>query len=450
MSRQPELELPADATAEAAVLGAVLVSGDLYPDAERIISDTRYFTEPRNRAVWRAIGHLARSGRPVDLVLVAARLRQTGEYEQSGGAAYLASLADQVPRLENLDHYARLVRGAALKRLVMRGANRLLVRCAEPDSEPGQLAAESAAWLARVAESTIAADDQPRDVGDTVVEVIERAERLRALPPEDRITGIMTGIGDFDRLTCGLQPSDLVILAARPSAGKSAFALQTVLHAAERGARVSFVSLEMSRQQLVQRALAHWTGVPLTDIVYGNTSDGEHRDLCEAGARLAGLSIKIDDRPGLSTGEIGLRARAVEREMGGLDLLVVDYLQLVEPDRRAENRTQAVGQISRGLKALAKRLAVPVLALAQMSRAIEHRAERRPQLSDLRESGDLEADADLVVFLHRATPGDEGACERELILEKHRQGPTGVVPLVFWGAQQRFGLRTREPREYVQ
>ena len=445
-----ERGLPASVDAERSILGAVLLDNFAYTQAASQSLAAEDFFLDSHRRIYGRVRDLADSGRPVDLVTLAEELSRQKELEAVGGAAYLSSLTDGLPHRPNIEQYVRIVKDKALLRGLIHAANASIARAMEE--------AEPAADVLTAAESTLyQLSDQQFGAGFLDVKQIvkESFGSIDALYERgQRVTGLETHFTDFDNMTSGLQKADLVIIAARPSMGKTAFALNIAENAAiNDGKVVGIFSLEMSRQALLLRLLCSNARVDSHKLRTGFLSREDHQKLVGALGRLAEAPIFIDDSGGITVSEMRAKSRRLQHAKGRLDLIIVDYLQLMTGGapgagaRRYENRTQEVSAISRGLKLLAKELNVPVLALSQLSRAPEQRGgeHRRPQLSDLRESGAIEQDADVVAFIFREevySPDDpelEGVAE--LIVAKQRNGPTGKVDLAFIKRSTRFESR---------
>ncbi|HMQ32386.1 MAG TPA: replicative DNA helicase, partial [Chloroflexaceae bacterium] len=373
---------------------------------------------------------------PPDLATVAAELRRHERLDLVGGFAFLGELAAETPTAVHVEYYARIVeRTAVLRRLIEAGGKIAALGYDEaPDLESTLDQAEAEVFAVSQRRSTQAFVP----AGQVVNEIYTRIELMRARG--GRISGLATGYHDLDAITGGLQPSDLILLAARPSLGKTSLALSLGYNVAFAGATVGVFSLEMSRDQLMQRILAMHTGIDMQRLRLGDLRDDELARAFDGMGVLSELPIHIDDTPGLSVTEVRSRARRLVAEQG-CDLLIVDYLQLMSGGGSKENRVQEVSEISRGLKALARELDAPVIALSQLSRAVEARQDHVPMLSDLRESGSLEQDADLVWFIYRDEVYDKESEKRglaEVHIAKHRNGPLGVVPLRFEARTTRF------------
>ena len=419
--------------AERALLGAVLVAPDRLTDAQDAVTAQDFFRQAHG-LLWATIGRLAAQGRAVDLVTVCAALTPE-QLAEVGGPAYIAGLLDGVPRSSNATHYAHLVHDAGLRRRIEQTAREVLQQCQSGEAEAPEVLAGLEQALGALRQGLPATGlIDPATRAQQAITALEAARSGQAVSTP-------TGIGALDTWTRGFRPGQLVVLGARPSMGKSSLALSLAVAAGTVGP-VLFVSLEMSADELNLRELAWRTQLPHRDL------ELEAMEPYRAPRVRAGLEaveagqIYLLDRPGATVGQVRAAARRLKAQQGKLALVVVDYLQLLEPDagKRAENRTIEVAQQSKALKQLARELAVPVLALSQLSRASEARSDKRPLLSDLRESGAIEQDADVVILLHRPgyyTP-DPADTRAELIVAKQRNGPTGPVWLQFDPDTMRF------------
>lgn len=420
--------LPSNADAERSVLGAILLDNAAYNQAAAVLTPDDFFLDSHRRLFARMM-ELADRSHPIDLVTLCEDLMRNNELEAVGGAAYISSLTDGLPRFANIEHYAKIVKDKALLRRLIQISNTITARCLEGAEEAEDVldAAESLVLSVgeqRVKEGFVHFNDIFRTSFESIDALHDRGKR---------VTGLETGFRVFDDLTRGLQASDLIIFAARPSMGKTSFALNIAQHAAVRQKQpVGLFSLEMSREALVLRLLCAEARVDSHKLRGGFASREDWTHLASALGRLAEAPIFIDDTPGVSITEVRAKARRLQAEHG-LGLLIVDYLQLMSGRGRFENRTQEISSISRGLKGLAKELSVPLVAISQLSRAPEERGGR-PRLSDLRESGQIEQDADLVAFIYReelAKPTEQNRGRAEIIIEKQRNGPTDTVHLAF-------------------
>ena len=422
--------LPANLEAERGLLGAVLLNNALFDEVGPLVQEDD-FALPAHQRVYRAVADLRQRQEPVDLVTLSDHLQNRGELESCGGAGRLAELVEGVPVLDSAEHYARIIRDKSLLRKLIQQAAAIIGSAygATEDAESVLALAERA--ILEVGErvltgSLVSLKEYSKAAMDTLATLSRRGEH---------VTGVPTGFGSLDDLTSGLQRSDLIILAARPSVGKTAFALSLALNAARAGRTVALFSLEMSAEQLFFRLLSMESRVDLRKLRTGRIPRDQQGEVSNAFGRLERMPIFIDDSPLLNLLEMGAKLRRLKASRG-VQMVVVDYLQLMRGVGKFENRNQEVSAISRGLKALAKELDLPLVALSQLSRAPEKRGEgKEPILSDLRDSGSIEQDADLVLFLHRNTnprPDDtESRSRARLIVAKQRNGPTDSVPLTF-------------------
>jgi replicative DNA helicase len=398
------------------------------------------FHWPAHGTIYRAIRDLRANGQPADLVTLTERLAQTGELEITGGASFLASLVDAVPTAANASYHAKIVREKSVLRQLIREATGIATLGYEGGDDIQGIVNEAESRIFRIGEQGIRKSMQP--IKGIIKETLHEIEELYNKP--EHVTGLATGFQYVDELTSGLQKSDLIIIAGRPSMGKTSFALNIAQHAAvEQGKTVAVFSLEMASNQLVQRMLCSEARIDSKRVRTGHLRRDDFSKLVLACGRLSEAPIYIDDSGSATVLEIRTKARRLKRERGDLSLVVVDYLQLMRGHQETDNRTQEVSDISRGLKALAKELSVPVVALSQLSRAVEQRGgkDRRPVLADLRESGAIEQDADLVAFIYRDEVYDENTLDKgkaEILIRKHRNGPQGVVKLAFFGEYTRF------------
>jgi len=433
-----ERPLPQNLDAERSILGAILLDNQALNAAIENLRPEDFFFDPHRR-VFQQMVALGETQQAIDLVTLNDALDRRGELESCGGTPYLASLVDGVPRSANIEHYVRIVKEKALLRNLIHATHAIQERAFEGE--------EGADGILDGAESSIfaLAEDRIR-VGLVSMKEIVHAnfERLEKIFREGKsITGASTGYGELDKLTSGLQPSELIILAARPSQGKTALALNFAENIAVRaGLPVAIFSLEMSKESLLQRLVASVAQIDAHKFRTGHLGREDWRRMTEALGQIASAPLWIDDASSLTVVEIGAKARRLKREKGGLALLIVDYLQLISARGRFSNRNEEVSSITRGLKGLAKELQIPVLVLSQLTRAPE-RDERRPQLADLRESGAIEQDADVVMFIYRpnffkvdALPEERD--QADLLVAKQRNGPTDRVRLIFKSRQTRF------------
>ena len=425
--------LPANIEAERSILGAILLDNLAYNQAAEHLKPEDFLLDSHRR-IYSRMMDLAESSRAIDHLTLAEELQRHAEFEPIGGYAYISGLLDGVPDRPSIEHYIKIVRDKAMLRGLIHAATSAIARASEQSDLAEEILNDTEAQIFQLSEKRIGRGFM--GVQEIVRESFGSIDAL--LQRGQRITGLATHFDDLDALTCGLQRSDLVIIAARPSMGKTAFAMNIAENAAiEDGKTVAVFSLEMSKEALLQRMLCSVAKVDSHRFRTGSLWQDDTRKVQRAMEKLAQAPIFIDDTPGIAVGEMRAKARRLKQSKGALDLIVVDYLQLMSGGgKRYENRTQEVSAISRGLKALAKELAVPVVALSQLSRAPESRGgDHRPQLSDLRESGSIEQDADIVMFIFREEiykPDDlELNGIAELIIGKQRNGPIGKIKLAF-------------------
>ncbi len=426
---------PQSVEAEMSVLGSMLIEREAMLRAVEFLTPQCFYREAHRR-IFDAMSGLAERGEAVDLITVTEELRRRGELEDVGGVDYLTSLANAVPTAANVEYYARIVEEKALLRRLINAAGEIARQAYDAQEPADEILDRAENAIFEVAQRRRVQTYVP--LREVLIAAYEHIERL--LAQRGRITGVPTGFADLDSLTSGLHPSELVILAARPSQGKTAFCLNVACHAAVRhGVPVGVFSLEMAKEQLGLRMLCAEAHINSQRLRTGNLTEEDWPRLSRALSRLAEAPIFIDDTPNISLLELRAKARRLKAEHN-VGLVVVDYLQLIHSRSRPENRQQEVSEISRSLKALARELQVPVLALSQLSRAVEQRQDKRPVLSDLRESGSLEQDADVVAFLYHGPDGGQPQENNvvELIVAKQRNGPTGSVQLVFLKEVGRF------------
>jgi replicative DNA helicase len=436
---------PFSLEAETAILGGMLIDRDAVTKAIEVLSDTMFYREA-NRRLYRAMVRLFERGDVIDVITVSEELKKTAELDAAGGFDYIGALVDAVPTAANLEYHARIVRDKALLRRLVEQSTQIIRDVYEQgERDVDEILDQAEARIFQVAES------HKREGFVWIKEILWSAfEHIERLQQSDSgITGVPSGFPDLDRMTTGLQRGDLVIVAARPSMGKTSWVMNVAANAAiSHGVPVAIFSLEMSSEQLVQRLLCAEGRIDAQKLRKCRLSQEEHQRLAAAAGHLNTAPIWIDDQPGSNVLEIRAKARRLQSELRAnekdLGMIVIDYMQLMAGSGKAESRVQEVSQISRGLKALARELEVPVVALSQLSRGPEQRTDKRPMLSDLRESGSIEQDADVVMFLYRpeyyapAEKKEELDGKAELIVSKQRNGPTGVVSLFFQKAYTRF------------
>ena len=439
MSADATLErpLPQNLDAERSILGAILLDNHALNAAVENLKPEDFFLEQHRRVFTQMIA-LGESQQAIDLVTLTESLHRVGELESSGGAPYLAALADGMPRVSNIEHYARIVREKALLRNLIHATHNIQQRALEGEDGADTILDNAESSIFALAEDRVKAGLIP--IKDIVRDNFERLEKI--FREGKSITGVSTGYTELDKLLSGFQPSELLILAARPSQGKTALALNIAENISIRaGSPVAFFSLEMSKESLLQRLVASVAQIDAHKFRTGHLSRDDWRKMTEALGAISSAPLWIDDAGSTSVLEIGAKARRLKRDKG-LAMVVVDYLQLITGRGRFNNRQEEVSSISRGLKGLAKELQIPVLVLSQLTRAPE-REERGPQLSDLRESGAIEQDADVVMFIYRphwskmeASPEERD--QAEIHVAKQRNGPTDKVRFVFRSRLTRF------------
>jgi replicative DNA helicase len=438
---------PQSLDAEQSVLGGVLLDNNALDRLVEVLRADDFYREA-HRKVFRGMLRLTERSEAVDLITLSEELRTRGELTDVGGAAYLAELAERVPTAANILQYARIVRDKAILRSLITTATGIAARGYEASNDVKEI-------VERAEQEIFAISD--REVRPAFVRIDsllhDAFKRIDALHEQrSTVTGVSTGFTDLDALTAGLQPSDLVIVGGRPSMGKTAFCLNIAEHAALRAeSGVAIFSLEMSKEQLAMRMLCSEARVDLAKVRTGHLNDREFRELAEAAARLSYAPIYVDDTPAVSVVELRAKARRLSRDPAAkLKLIVVDYLQLMRSSEGKDSREQEISEISRSLKALAKELHVPVMALSQLNRQVESRDRGKPRLADLRESGAIEQDADVIMFIYREEVYVEDSDKQgvaEIIVAKQRNGPIGSVDLTFLREYTRFENREVLPDE---
>jgi replicative DNA helicase len=439
---------PQNLEAEISVLGAVLQEPGALLRAMEVLRPEDFYKEA-HRKIFRACLDLFERNEPVDLVTLANELMRRKQLDEVGGASQLSALVDAVPTAANVAHHARVVKDKAVLNALIQKATAVVSKAYADSEDTDQLLDWAEQQIFDISQDKISRSFFPvKSILKGTFQLIEKLYDRKS-----HVTGVPTGFSDFDRLTSGLQPAELIVVAGRPSMGKTSFCLNVAQHAAIReNITVAIFSLEMSKEQLVQRMLCSEASVDSHRLRTGYLSDTDWPKLTTAAGRLSEAPVYIDDTPGISLLEMRAKARRLKAERG-LGMVIIDYLQLISGRSRAENRQQEISEISRGLKAMAKDLSVPVVALSQLSRAVESRDPPRPQLSDLRESGAIEQDADVVTFLYRPAlyrkrKGEETEEPEdnttEIIIGKQRNGPTDTVYLTFLREYTRFENQERE------
>ncbi len=429
---------PQSIEAEESIISAVLMDNNILLDILEIVSPDDFY-KPAHGRIFSAITELFVKGEPVDLVTLAERLKQNNQLESVGGAVYLARIVDTAPVPGNAKHYARIIREKGSLRKMITTANEIVTRCYEESGDVEEVLDYAEAMLFDIAEQKTKQNIYPiGKIIDSNIDALEARQNSGSL-----MSGVPSGFKRLDKLTTGFQKSDLIITAARPGMGKTAFALNLARHAAvEAEIPVAVFSLEMSKEQLSLRLLCSEARIDSARVRECFFNEDDWIRLTNAAGVLSGAPIYIDDSTNLSSLDVKTKARRLKREKG-IGMIIIDYLQLMRPARAQERRDLEISEMSRTLKSLAKELSIPVIALSQLNRRLEDRSDKRPQLSDLRESGALEQDADLVIFIYRddAYNKDENNPNKniaEIHLAKHRSGPTGLCSLIFKKEFTRF------------
>ena len=429
---------PQNIEAEQAVLGTVLIQDKALLKVIDLLQPGDFYRDA-HKSIYAAMMALFDKHEPHDLITVTGLLSDQNKLEDVGGAAYLASLTDIIPFTGTLVHHARIIRKKSILRRLIQTSTEVAARCYDAQDDIDTLVDEAEKTIFEIAHSKKGEGFQP--MSSVVPKAFDRINRL--FDKQEHITGVATGYDELDRITAGLQPAEMIILAARPSMGKTALAMNIVQHAAMIGkVPVAVFSLEMSVESLALRMLCSLGPIDSQRIRTGRLIDSDWPKLTRATGMLSEAPIYIDDTPGLTVLEMRAKARRLKSEQD-LGLIVVDYLQLMQGKSSSENRAQEISDISRSLKAMAKELNVPVLALSQLNRSLENRTDKRPQLADLRESGAIEQDADVIMFIYRdevynRAEGNPNRGLAEIIVGKQRNGPTGVIKLSFLGEYTKF------------
>jgi replicative DNA helicase len=432
----PDKMVPHNIEAEQAVLGALLIDPDAIFKVNTFLRADDFYVE-RHRWLYDSILALHDRAEAVDFVTLCDELERREQLAELGGAAYITWLIDATPTALNVEYYGHIVERTSTLRRLIGAAGEIAALAYEDTDDVDEVVDRAEQILFGVSQQRITRDIMP--IRDVVSEYYDRVNYLYEHKGET--IGVPTGFRQVDKLLGGLQNSDLIIVAARPGMGKTSLLLSFALNAARKyNQRVAIFSLEMSAEQLVQRLISAETGIDSQRLRIGNLREEEWPNFIQATGALSDTMIFIDDTPSISSMQVRTKARRLYAEYG-LDMIVIDYLQLMQGDRRTENRVQEISFLSRTLKGLARELNIPVVVASQLSRAVEQRNDKRPMLSDLRESGSIEQDADIVVFIYRDeyySPETDQANIAEIIVSKHRNGPTGMVPLFFRKEQAQF------------
>jgi len=437
MSALNERTPPQDERAEQSVLGGMMLSKDAVADVIEVIRSQDFY-RPAHEMVYEAVVDLYGRGQPTDVVAVADELTKRGELSRVGGHGYLHTIISSVPTAANAGFYAGIVRErAVLRKLVEAGTRIVQLGYAQDGGDVEDLVNSAQSEIYAVSERRTSEDYKPiRDIIDGTVTEIEHA-----VSRDGNLVGVPTGFAEFDKLTNGLHPGQMIVLAARPAMGKSTMALDIVRSAAiKHGQAAAIFSLEMSASEIVMRMISAEAQVPLQRLRQGPMDDRDWQKLASTVSAISDAPVFIDDSPNMSLMEIRAKCRRL-KQRHNLKLVVIDYLQLMSSGKRVESRQQEVSEFSRAIKLLAKELEVPVIAVSQLNRGAEQRTDKRPQVSDLRESGSIEQDADMVVLLHRDEAYDRETPrkgEADFIVAKHRNGPTDTIVVAFQGHYARF------------
>lgn len=435
---------PQNLEAEQAVLGALFLSSDAMIVVSEMLNADDFY-RPSHRKIFTSMLEITSKGDPIDLITVTSHLQTQGHLDEVGGVVYLASLTNAVPTAANVDYYSEIVREKSVLRRLINVATEIAATGYSGTSEVTEILDVAEKQIFELTQSKILRGFTP--IKDILVSSFERLEFL--YNQKGGLTGVPSGYPDLDQMTSGFQKSDLIIVAARPSVGKTAFALNVAQNAAVRSNQpVAIFSLEMSKEQLVQRILCSEANIDAGRMRTGFLEESDWPKLTMAIAALSDAPIYIDDTPGITVAEIRSKCRRLQAEKG-LGMIMIDYLQLIHGRAgKTDNRQQEVSEISRTLKQIARELSVPVIALSQLSRSVEQRQDKRPMMSDIRESGSIEQDADIVAFLYRDDyydPESEKKNIIEIIIAKQRNGPTGKVELVFLKNFNKFVSLERAP-----
>lgn len=433
----PERVPPQNIEAEQAVLGAMLIKKEAIVEVQEILQPDDFYREA-HRIVYEAMLELSGNDEAVDLVTLTEQLRKNEQLEKIGGLPFITQLANAVPTAANVGYHAKIVKEKAELRNLINAATKIASAAYEDTDSVENIMDEAEKSILAVA------NRQSGGAFESMKSIVMRTfERINVLyESKGGLTGISSGFKDLDKLTSGLQKSDLILVAARPSMGKTAFTLNIAAYCGLHDCKVAFFSLEMSKEQLMQRMMCSEGGIDATRLRTGQLDEGEWNRLVETADRLSRAPIFIDDTAGITVMELRSKARRLKAEHG-LDLIIIDYLQLMQgrASKNSDNRQQEISEISRSLKALARELDVPVIALSQLSRSVESRQVKKPMLSDLRESGSLEQDADIVMFLYREDYYDKDTENKnitEIIIAKHRNGPVDSIQLFFQKEYTKF------------
>lgn len=433
---------PHDDAAEQSVLGGMMLSKDAIADVVEVLRGTDFY-KPAHESIYEAIISLYGHGEPADAVTVADELKKRGELERVGDIPYLHSLIASVPTAANAGFYAEIVRERSVLRRLVNAGTKIVQLGYESDGEVDALVNQAQAEIYQVADTRESEDYAP--LGEIMNSTVEEIEANGARP--DGVHGVPTGFIELDELTAGLQAGQMIVIAARPAMGKSTFALDIARSAAiKHDMATVFFSLEMSRNEIAMRVLSAEASLNLSDLRKGTLDDDQWAKVATAMGKVDTAPLFIDDSPNMTLMEIRAKARRLKQK-NNLKLIVLDYLQLMSSGKKVESRQQEVSEFSRALKLMAKELEVPLIALSQLNRGSEQRTDKKPMVSDLRESGSIEQDADMVILLHRDDVYDKEsprAGEADVIVAKHRNGPTKTIAVAFQGHYSRFANMTHD------
>ncbi|MCP4297620.1 MAG: replicative DNA helicase [Proteobacteria bacterium] len=436
--------IPHDQEAEQAVLGSVLYDNTTFSEIASVLKPASFFLVA-HQYIFQAMIELEENGDPIDEILIGDQLRSKQQLEEVGGYSYIGSLVDCSPEVGHIQHYSKIVQEHALLRELIETTTEIARKSRNPEQNITDLLSDAENKISEIATRT--SEENYQHIKEILIESFTRLEKISATT--DEVTGIPTGFVDLDRLTSGLQPSDLIVLAARPSMGKTALALNIAHYVATRAnsdGAVLIFSMEMSKEQLAIRLLVSEAKVDSSRIRSGNLEQDDWDKLALATDLLSKTNLYINDQTNLSPFELVTICKQLNKELdSGVSLIIVDYLQLMKGNRSNQPREQEISEISRSMKGLAKELNVPVVALSQLNRALENRSDKRPQLSDLRESGAIEQDADIIIFIYRDEVYNEDSADKgmaEILISKHRNGATGKIRLAFIGKYTKFANYT--------
>jgi replicative DNA helicase len=452
--RDPEIAAlrtpPHSTEAEQAVLGGLMLDNTAFDRVADLLREGDFYRHD-HRLIWQQIARLIERSQPADVVTVLESLQTAGHSEEAGGLAYLNTLATETPSAANIRRYAEIVRDRAVLRRLISTSDEIATSALNPQGrDTRQLLDEAESKIFQIAEDGSRGEAGFQPLQDLLGKVVERIDQLYNQDNTSDVTGVPTGYVDLDRMTSGMQPGDLIIVAGRPSMGKTSLAMNIGEHVAiEQGLPVAVFSMEMGATQLAMRILCSSGRLDQQRIRTGRLIDDDWPRLTSAISKMQESPLHIDESPALNALELRARARRLARQCGKLGLVVIDYLQLMSASSSGENRATEISEISRSLKALAKELGCPVIALSQLNRSLEQRPNKRPVMSDLRESGAIEQDADVIIFIYRDevyNPDSTDKGTAEIIIGKQRNGPIGTVRLTFIGAYTKFENYTSGPQ----